>query len=126
MDNVLFDPNTLSITAVLDWEASLPDSLPFDMIHFLVSEKRMTISENWGELLAMLACGNLFDDDDRNLMKRYHEAVGFEDSLFQPFIFAYWARGVAVRLQRSGGLLQPVWRRENLVKPLEVFSNLIS
>lgn len=118
MGNLFFDPDTLRLTGVIDWEASVPDSLPFDLLHYLLSEQQELQKRTWGDLLAGEFSARTFDDDARGLLASHLADVGLAEDLVPTLRVAYWIRGVAVRIERSGGRLAANWQRQNLAEPL--------
>jgi hypothetical protein len=122
MGNLFFDPQTLKLTGVIDWEASVPDSLPFDFLHYLLSEQQELQKRPWGSLIADEFSSRAFDDEARGMLAAHLASIGLGEGLMMPLLVAYWVRGVALRIDRSGGTLASHWQRQNLVEPLSVIA----
>jgi aminoglycoside phosphotransferase (APT) family kinase protein len=125
LGNLFFDPITLELTGVIDWEASVPDSLPFDFLHYLLSEQQELQKRSWGSLIADEFSSRAFDDDARELLAAHLAAIGLNEELMTSLLVAYWVRGVALRIDRSGGTLAAHWQRQNLVEPLAVIATAL-
>jgi aminoglycoside phosphotransferase (APT) family kinase protein len=126
MGNLFFDPKTFELTGVIDWEASVPDSLPFDFLHYLLSEQLELQKRSWGSLIADEFFGRAFDDDARGMLAAHLASIGLDEGLMTSLLVAYWIRGVALRIDRSGGTLAAQWQRQNLVEPLAVIATALS
>jgi aminoglycoside phosphotransferase (APT) family kinase protein len=118
LGNLFFDPETLKLAGVIDWEASVSDSLPFDLLHYLLSEQQELQRRPWGSLLADELSRRAFDDEARGLLAAHLASIGLDEGLRASLLVAYWIRGVALRIERSGGTLAAHWQRHNLVEPL--------
>lgn len=123
-NNLFLDPATGRATGVIDWETSQPDSLPFDGIHYLVSELREREGRPWGQCAASAMAGTGLDEDARTMLMRVMKRLDIEPDLFAPLLAGYWIRGVALRQALSGGRLNPAWGAANLTAPLEVMCRL--
>lgn len=118
VDNVFVDPTTFALTGVIDWETTRAGSLPFDFVHYLLSERRALDPLPWGELVARAVAGQLFDGVTVRMLTAHFECIGFHRNLLVPLLVGYWIRGVALRQTLSGGRLRTDWRQDNLVGPL--------
>lgn len=118
VNNIFVDPATNAITGLIDWETSLPASMPFDLIHYLIAECRELDPQPWGVLVARALAGKLFDAEAQKLLSAHLSKLGLEEHDLTPLLVAYWARGVSLRQALSGGRLAPSWRDQNLVGPL--------
>ena len=126
MGNLFFDPKAIKLTGVIDWEASVPDSLPFDFLHYLLSEQQELQKRSWGSLIADEFSSRAFDDDARAMLAAHLAAIGLGEGLITSLLVAYWVRGVALRIDRSGGTLAADWQRQNLVEPLAAIATALA
>lgn len=123
-NNLFVDPETQVARGLIDWETSLPDSLPFDCIHYLVNEVREREDEHWGRCVARFMTGDGMDDDAQAMVKRSLEKLRVDVDLFRPLLAGYWIRGVALRQSLSGGTLHPGWSEANFLMPMQVMIKL--
>lgn len=118
VNNVFADPASMALNGVIDWETSLPGSLPFDFIHYLISERREQDPQPWGALVARALAGDLLDPEAEALLNDHFRFLGLGEEQVVPLLVGYWVRGVALRQALSGGRLAPAWREQNLTGPL--------
>jgi hypothetical protein len=125
VNNVFADPATGVLSGVIDWETSLAGSLPFDFIHYLISERRESDPQPWGVMVARALAGNLFDAEAEALLNNHLAFLGLAREQLRPLLIGYWVRGVALRQLLSGGRLAPTWRQQNLAGPLASISQTL-
>lgn len=118
VNNVFADPVDRTLTGIIDWETSLAGSLPFDLIHYLISERRESDPQPWGVQVARLLAGELLDPEAEALLNAHLEFLQIPREQLAPLLVGYWIRGVALRQGLSGGRLVPAWRDRNLAGPL--------
>lgn len=125
VNNVFADPATGVLSGVIDWETSLASSLPFDFIHYLISERRESDPQPWGLMVARALAGDLFDAEAEALLNDHLAFLGLAREQLNPLLIGYWVRGVALRQVLSGGRLAPTWREQNLAGPLASISQTL-
>jgi hypothetical protein len=118
VNNVFVDPASSTLTGIIDWETSRSGSLPFDLIHYLIAERRELDPQPWGVLVARALSDELFDAESRELLRVHLASLGLDHAMLKPLLVAYWLRGVHLRQTLSGGRLAADWREKNLVGPL--------
>jgi hypothetical protein len=118
VSNVFVDHAASTLTGLIDWETSLPGSMPFDLVHYLIAERRELDPQPWGALVARAIAGKLFDAEASDLLHAHFGTMGLEKDLLTPLLVGYWARGVALRQTYAGGRVAPEWREKNLTGPL--------
>jgi Ser/Thr protein kinase RdoA (MazF antagonist) len=118
VDNVFFDSRSVVLSGLIDWETSLPVSLPFDLIHYLISDSTELDPKPWGIQVARAFSGELFDPEANELLLEHLELLKLPADMLRPLLIGYWVRGVALRQALSGGRLDPMWRDANLAMPL--------
>ena len=64
------------LSGVIDWETSLAGSLPFDFIHYLISERRESDPQPWGLMVARALAGDLFDAEAEALLNDHLAFLG--------------------------------------------------
>ena len=126
VNNVFFDPRSVVLTGLIDWETSLPVSLPFDLIHYLISDSREFDPKPWGIQVARAFSGELFDAEANELLLQHLNLLGLPVDMLRPLLIGYWVRGVALRQELSGGRLNPLWRDANLAEPLASIERVLS
>lgn len=119
VNNLLLDPGSLKIVAVVDWEFSLANDLPFDFLHYLIAERRAATGRPWGELVAATLHAEVLDESARELLVKHIARFGVDERTLAAFLVAYWIRGVALRTELGRYSLAPGWKAANLSAPLE-------
>ena len=122
LTNCLFDPRTLKLAVIVDWDLSETRGLPLtDAIRLLLHANRQSRGAN-GRLLEVSLRGVpelLGSPEHRDLYADYMRALNIEARLFTPLAVVYWAQLVNRHYAVPRCRWDVAWRGENLIALLE-------
>ena len=122
LTNCLFDPRTMKLAVIVDWDLSETRGLPLtDAIRILLHANRQSRGAN-GSLLEVSLRGVpelLISPEHRDLYADYMQALDIEARLFTPLAAVYWAQLVNRHFAFPRCRWNVAWRGENLIALLE-------
>lgn len=90
IENVMYDPSTLSLTGVIDWEHALIAGMPYLDLAYLLTYNRMLRGQSWVGAMWDLLNHRALSDEEERLEQRYWEVVDV------PVHSRSWLRAMAV------------------------------
>lgn len=75
IENVMYDPSTMSLTGVIDWEHALIAGMPYLDLAYLLTYNRMLRGQSWIEAMWDVLNHRAMSDDEQRLEQRYWDGV---------------------------------------------------
>lgn len=77
IENVLFEPNDLHVTGIIDWDLSCYQHLPgLDLLYLIVYSRRIKELSTFKNICSNIFCGNGFTDKESKMLSDYFEYFG--------------------------------------------------
>jgi hypothetical protein len=118
--NLLAEPGDATLTGIVDWDAAAADGLPLhDVLHGLLSARRLNTGRQLGQLVRDQLPGPDWDPAERAALRRYGDA--WAGGLPHRHALAlYWLRQMALHAgqqQSPAGVRHRLWEYRN-VRPV--------
>jgi hypothetical protein len=125
--NVLLDGEGRTIAGIIDWDHGTQEGLPLhDLLHFLLSIRRLREDRRIGEVVVTAMEGRLFGPQERAALTRLAAVLEIPEGLVNPLLITYWAQHVAEQLDDTASQLTPAWIDDNFRTPLRRIAELVS
>ena len=100
--NVIFDPDSLEVTGVIDWEWAAPGELPaHDLVYLLIQMRMLAEDRELGPVVQALLQGAPLEPPERAILEAGGVLAAGETALEPETILLVWLRHVAYNLIQS-------------------------
>ena len=120
--NVIFDPATLEVTGIIDWEWAGPGELPaHDLLYLLIQTRMLTRGRELGHVLHALLEGAPWEPAERTILAA-GGVIGEGEAAVEPeVLLLVWLRHVASNLVQSPGDARNwIWTSRNVESVLRL------
>jgi aminoglycoside phosphotransferase (APT) family kinase protein len=114
--NVIFDPDTLSVRGIIDWEWAGPRELPAHDVCYLVIQARMLATgRELGAVIRALVEGAPWEPAERKLLEEGGVLEPGQERVERELLLLVWLRHVASNLiQSPGDARNWIWTSRNV------------
>lgn len=81
VENVIYDPRSLDLRAVIDWEHASFPGLPLLDLHYLLVYNRIISGAHWSDALGPSIVEDRWDANERAMLDEYNKGVGLAPDL---------------------------------------------
>jgi len=120
--NVIFDPATLEVTGIIDWEWAGPGELPaHDLLYLLIQTRMLARGRELGHVLQALLEGAPWEATERTILEAAG-VIGEGEATVEPeILLLVWLRHVASNLVQSPGDARNwIWTSRNVESVLRL------
>jgi aminoglycoside phosphotransferase (APT) family kinase protein len=114
--NVMFDPETLAVTGVIDWDGAGPCEPPaHDLLHLLIHARMLADGREFGEVVSALLDGAPWTAPERAILEAGGVLAPGQARIGREVLLLVWLRHVAFNLiQAPGDARNWVWTGHNI------------
>lgn len=123
-ENLIFNPRTLNVRGIIDWDLAMPRGLPLlDVIHLLISKVRVYNKISLSDLITNKVIPMKYNKKEWDYLNKYVKALGLDIDLIPVLSIMYWIHHITYRV---GPYMktQKKWLENNVYKPLEKVKSL--
>ncbi|HMC79666.1 MAG TPA: phosphotransferase, partial [Acidimicrobiia bacterium] len=120
--NVIFDPGTLQVTGIIDWEWAGPGELPaHDLLYLLIQTRMLAQGRELGHVLQALLEGAPWEPAERTILEAAGVIGRGEATVERETLLLVWLRHVASNLVQSPGDARNwIWTGRNVESVLRL------
>lgn len=105
VENVMYSPDTLRVTGVIDWEHATRPGLPLLDLHYLLIYNRTIRGMDWIDAVQQLMLDARPTDREQSRLLRYAQVVGIEDALLPALEAMFVVHQIGCRLHLPADLV---------------------
>jgi len=121
LENLIFDPNTLDMAAVIDWEHSRRNSLPWLDLLYLITYNRMMIDNlNFFDVYRKVILSEQFSTQERPLVQAYAEAIPVGSHVRTALTALFFLHHIGFRYQYDMRMLEDMQNILSTLHEIEI------